>query len=75
MHAMQADYWGPTHVLEHKGLWRRCACFYRQALIFQNEGMWRLLLAMWHKSATAICSMFLTFPKPKVEEIDGKTKN
>src|SRR5882724_1661330 len=42
-----------THVLEHKGLWRRCACFSRQVLISQREGMWRLLLQMWHKCATA----------------------
>src|SRR6266446_10355031 len=69
VHEMQANYQGPTHVLEHKGLWRRSACFYRQVLIFQKEGMWRLLVAMWHKSATAIWSMFLTFPKPKLEEI------
>src|SRR5207253_1534560 len=48
VHGIQADYQRPTHVLEHKGLWRRCACFYRQALIFQREGMWRLLLHMWH---------------------------
>src|SRR5229473_1745886 len=56
---MQADYRRPTQVLEHKGLWRRCACFYRQVLIFQQEGMWRLLLSMWHKCATAFCSTFL----------------
>src|SRR5260370_41765741 len=30
-------------------LCRRCARFYRQVLIFQREGMWRLLLQMWHK--------------------------
>src|SRR6266849_2426943 len=48
-----------THVLEHKGLWRRVACFYRQVLIFQKEGMWRLLLQMWHKCATADSSTFL----------------
>src|SRR5713101_5520420 len=59
VHGMQADYQRPTHVLEHKGLWRRCACFYRQVLIFQREGMWRLLLQMWHKCATASSSTFL----------------
>src|SRR6267143_1955471 len=59
VHGMQADYQRPTHVLEHKGLWRRCACFYRQVLIFQREGMWRLLLQMWHKCATADSSTFL----------------
>src|SRR5467141_426862 len=59
VHEMQANYQGPTHVLEHKGLWLRCACFYRQVLIFQREGMWRLLLHMWHKCATADSSTFL----------------
>jgi hypothetical protein len=59
VHGMQADYQGRTHVLEHKGLWRRCACFYRQVLLFQKEGMWRLLLVMWHKCATARFSTFL----------------
>ena len=58
MHGIQADYQRPTHVLEHKGLWRRCACFYRQVLIFQKEEMWRLLLDMWHKCATACSSTF-----------------
>src|SRR5713226_9848020 len=48
-----------THVLEHKGLWRRCAYFYRQVLIFQKEGMWRLLHQMWHKCAIADSSTFL----------------
>jgi hypothetical protein len=75
VHEMQTGHRRKTQVLEHKGLWRRCACFYRQVLIFQNEGMWRLLQAMWHKSATAFWSTFLTFPKPKLEELNGKTKN
>jgi hypothetical protein len=51
-----------THVLEHKGLWRRCACFYRQVLLFQKEGMWRLLPEPWHKCATASSSTFLDTP-------------
>jgi len=38
VHEIQTNYQGPTHVLEHKGLWRRCAYFYRQVLIFQKEG-------------------------------------
>ena len=59
MHGMEADYQGRTHVLEHKGLWRRCACFYRQVLLFQKEGMWRLLPETWHKCATASSSTFL----------------
>src|SRR5260370_3299804 len=41
-----------THVLEHKGLWRRCARFYRQVLIFQREGMWWLVVQIWHKYCT-----------------------
>lgn len=52
-------YQGRTHVLEHKGLWRRCACFYRQVLLFQKEGMWRLLRDTWHKCATA-CSFHVS---------------
>jgi len=28
-----------TRVLEHKGLWRRRACFHRQLLILHREGM------------------------------------
>src|SRR6266851_3306078 len=52
-HRRKHTYW------EHKGLWRRCACFYRQVLIFQREAMWRLLLQMWHKCATAGSSTFL----------------
>src|SRR5712664_1290932 len=59
VHGMQADYQGRTHVLEHKGLWRRCACFYSQVLLFQKEGMWRLLPETWHKCATAFSSTFL----------------
>jgi len=59
VHEIQADYRRPTHVLEHKGLWRCCACFYRQVLLFQKEGMWRLLADKWHKCATASSSTFL----------------
>ena len=53
MHEMQAGHRQKTQVLEHKGLWRRVAYFYRQVLICQRGGMWRLLLEMCHKCATA----------------------
>src|SRR5258708_33309209 len=57
-----------THVLEHKGLWRRCSYFYRQVLIFQKEEMWRLLHQMWHKCAIADSS---TFPR-LFDSLDGR---
>ncbi len=59
MQEMLGDHRRKHHVLEHKGLWRRCARFYRQVLTFQREGMWRLLLKKWHKCATADSSAFL----------------
>src|SRR6266849_4269772 len=40
VHGMLGDHRRKHTVLEHKGLWRRCACFYRQVLILQREGMW-----------------------------------
>ena len=79
MHEMQEDYRRPTHVLEHKGLWRRCARFYRQVLIFQTEGMWRLLLQMWHKCGTnvppQVLPRFSTLRQSKWKEIYDKTQN
>jgi hypothetical protein len=72
VHETEEDYQRATQVLEHKGLWRRCACFYGQLPIFQREGMWPLLTAMWHKCATPVSSAFWTRRQSKLEEIYGK---
>jgi len=56
---MPGDHRRKTHVLEHKGLWRRCAMLLQASSYFSEGRMWRLLLQMWHKCATADSSTLL----------------
>jgi len=51
-----------TTTYEHKRLWRRARVSTAKFVVFQKEGMWRLLPETWHKCATASFFPFLDTP-------------